>query len=105
MHVWGDAGWCAVGVLVGVRCWFVCCRFACRCACCRLVHRFACHRYARRFAREADHGAWADRLHVLGADFRDLKALEAMCAAAERQLREERELTARLREVASTHGL
>ena len=36
---------------------------------------------ARRFAREADHGAWADRLHVLGADFRDLKALEAMCDA------------------------
>ena len=34
-----------------------------------------------------------------------VQALEAMCAAAERQLREERELTARLREVASTHGL
>ena len=31
--------------------------------------------------------------------------VQAMCAAAERQLREERELTARLREVASTHSL
>ena len=46
-------------------------------------------------------GAWP----AVGGGGGGVQALEAMCAAAERQLREERELTARLREVASTHGL
>ena len=35
----------------------------------------------RRFATEADAAQWMGRLHVVGADFRDLRGLEAMCDA------------------------
>ena len=35
----------------------------------------------RRFASEADAAHWMGRLHVVGADFRDLRGLEAMCDA------------------------
>ena len=35
----------------------------------------------RRFAAEADAAQWMGRLHVVGADFRDLRGLEAMCDA------------------------
>ena len=36
---------------------------------------------ARRFSGEADAADWAERLHVVGADFRDLTGLEALCDA------------------------
>ena len=35
----------------------------------------------RRYAAEEDSGEWQHRLHVVGADFRDLKGLEALCDA------------------------
>lgn len=35
----------------------------------------------RRFSAEADAPTWSHRLHIVGADFRDLKGLEAMCEA------------------------
>ena len=35
----------------------------------------------RRFAAEHDAEVWKDRLHLVGADFRDLQGLEALCAA------------------------
>ena len=36
---------------------------------------------ARRFAAQPGSDEWAGRLHVVGADFRDLRGLEAMYAA------------------------
>ena len=36
---------------------------------------------ARRFAAEPDADAWRDRLRCVGCDFRDLGAVEALCAA------------------------
>ena len=36
---------------------------------------------ARRFAAQPGSDEWAGRLHVVGADFRDLRGLEAMCDA------------------------
>ena len=35
----------------------------------------------RRFLAEDDHATWQHRLHVVGADLRDLKGLEALCDA------------------------
>lgn len=34
---------------------------------------------ARRYAAEADRADWKDRLHLVGADFRDLQGLEVSC--------------------------
>ena len=36
---------------------------------------------AARYAAEADAEEWRDRLRVVGCDFRDLGAVEALCAA------------------------
>ena len=44
---------------------------------------------ARRFAAERDRAEWRERLHVVGADFRDLRGLEVDFGwrAIERQFR------------------
>ena len=41
----------------------------------------------RRFAAEEDHPRWQHRLHIIGADLRDLKGLEALCDALPRLVR------------------
>ena len=41
----------------------------------------------RRFQAEEDHLTWQHRLHVVGADLRDLKGLEALCDALPKLVR------------------
>ena len=36
---------------------------------------------AARFARERDRASWRGRLHLVGADFRDLRGVEQLCDA------------------------